>query len=104
MSANDDYGIVAELLVSGSRLWSCVRCDVKQHCIVVHARLCGDALHDVDDALAESERLLTSVIERRLDGRKSWLAAVQWNDRLCKTFTPPPAADELALLFCETGL
>jgi hypothetical protein len=102
MSASEDYGIVAELLDSGSRLWSSVQCDVKQNCIVVYARLYGDSLLDVDGALVESERLLKSVIERRLGGRKSWVAAVHWSDRLCKTFTPP--ADDFALMFCETGL
>jgi hypothetical protein len=92
MSEIEDYGIVAELLDSGSRLWSSVECDVKQHCIVVYARLYMHSRLDVDGALAESERLLKSVIERRLDGRKDWVAAVQWSDRLCKTFTPPIAS------------
>ena len=76
------------MLDSGSRLWSSVQCDVTQHCIVVYARLYGASLLDVDGALAESERLLKSVIERRLDGRKSWVAAVHWSDRLCKTIVP----------------
>jgi hypothetical protein len=91
MSEVEDYGIVAELLDSGSRLWSSVECDVRQHCIVVYARLYSHSRLDVDGALAESERLLKSVIERRVDGRKSWVAAVQWSDRLCKTFTIPTA-------------
>jgi hypothetical protein len=90
---DDDYGIAAELLDSGSGLWSSVACDVKQHCIVVYAQLYVHPRLDVDGALAESERLLTSVLERRLEGRKRWVAAVQWNDRLCKTIVPakPPA-------------
>jgi hypothetical protein len=86
MTENDDFGLAAELLDSGSRLWSSVECDVKPHCVVVYARLNTHPRLDIDGALAESERLLTSVLGRRLDGQKSWVAAVQWSDRLCKTF------------------
>jgi hypothetical protein len=86
--ANDDYGIAAELLDSGNRLWSQVECDVKQHCIVVYARLYAHPRLDVDGALVESERLLKSVIERRLQGRKRWVAAVHWSNRHCKTIVP----------------
>jgi hypothetical protein len=86
MTENDGLDLVAELRDSGSRLWSSVECDVKQHCVVVYARLYMHSRLDVDGALAESEQLLKSVLGRRLDGHKSWVAAVQWSDRLCKTF------------------
>jgi hypothetical protein len=92
MNDNDDHGIAAELLDSGSLLWSSVECDVKQNCVVVYARLYTHSRVDIEGALAESERLLKSVIERRLAGQKSWVAAVQWSDRLCKTFMPSPDA------------
>jgi hypothetical protein len=55
---------------------------------VVYARLCAHPRLDVDGALVESERLLKSVIERRLEGRKRWVAAVHWSHRLCKTIVP----------------
>jgi hypothetical protein len=83
---DDDLGFVAELRDSGSLLWSSVECEVKPHCVVVYARLYTSSRLDIDGALAESERLFKSVLGRRLDGRKSWVAAVQWSDRLCKTF------------------
>jgi hypothetical protein len=83
-------GIVAELRDSGSRLWSSVECDVKQHCVVVYARLYTHPRLDLEGALAESERLLKDVLGRRLEGQKNWVAAVQWSERLCKTFTPRP--------------
>jgi hypothetical protein len=86
MIENDDLGLVAELRDSGSRLWSSVECDVKPHCVVIYARLYTHTRLDIDGALAESEKLLKSVLSRRLDGQKSWVAAVQWSDRLCKTF------------------
>jgi hypothetical protein len=91
---DDDYGIAAELLDSGHRLWSSVECDVKQHCIVVYAQLFIHPRLDVNGALAESERLLKSVLERRLEGRKRWVAAVQWSSRLCKTIVPRTAPSE----------
>jgi hypothetical protein len=92
MSENDDLGLVAELLDSGSALWSSVECDVKPNCVVVYARLYLHPRLDIDGALAESERLFNSVLGRRLEGRKSWVAAVQWTDRVCKTFTPRTGA------------
>jgi hypothetical protein len=85
---NGDHGIEAELRDTGSWLWSSVECDVKQHCVVVYARLYPHPRLDLAGALAESERLLKAVLGRRLDGQKNWVAAVQWSERLCKTFTP----------------
>lgn len=88
-SNNDgDGSIVAELRDSGSLLWSSVECDIRQHCVVVYARLYTHSRLDIEGALAESERLLKAVLGRRLDGHKHWVAAVQWSERLCKTFTP----------------
>ena len=55
----DERDIAAELRDSGGRLWSSV----------------------------ESERVLKTVLERRLEGG-GWMAAVQWSERLCKTFIP----------------
>jgi hypothetical protein len=86
-----EHEIVAELRHSGSRLWSSVDCDVRPNCIVVYARLSTHPRLDVAGALAESEELLKAVLERRLEGRRSWVAAVQWSERLCRTIRP--AAD-----------
>ncbi len=87
----DERDIVTELRNSGGRLWSSVECDVKASHIVVYARLSVHPQTDLQNALAESERVLNAVMERRSDGRRSWLAAVQWSERLCKTFTPEAA-------------
>jgi hypothetical protein len=84
----EDRDIVTELRDSGGPLWSSVECDVKRNHIVVYARLSLHPNSDLKDALAESERVLTTVMERRLEGSRSWLAAVQWSERLCKTFGP----------------
>lgn len=84
----DERDIVAELQNSGGRLWSSVECDVKRDCIVVYARLTVHPQTDLQTALAESERVLNAVMERSLDGSRNWLAAVQWSERLCKTFSP----------------
>ncbi len=84
----DERDIVAELQNSGGRLWSSVECDVKRNHIVVYARLSVHPQTDLQSALAESERVLNAVMERRSDGSRSWLAAVQWSERLCKTFSP----------------
>jgi hypothetical protein len=84
----DERDLVAELRNSGSRLWSSVECDVKRNHIVVYARLSVHPQTDLQNALAESERVLNAVMERRPEGSRSWLAAVQWSERLCKTFSP----------------
>jgi hypothetical protein len=96
---HDERDIVTELRNSGGRLWSSVECDVKRNHIVVYARLSVHPQTDLQHALAESERVLTSVMERRLDGGRSWLAAVQWSERLCKTFSPAASAATASL--CE---
>lgn len=85
---HDEREIVAELRSSGGLLWSSVECDVKGGHIVVYARLSVHPQTDLQSALAESERVLNAVMERRLDGARSWLAAVQWSERSCKTFSP----------------
>lgn len=85
---HDERDIVAELRSSGGFLWSSVECDVKRNHIVVYARLAVHPQTDLQNALAESERVLNAVMERRLDGTRNWLAAVQWSERVCKTFGP----------------
>jgi len=79
--------IASELLQRGDSLWSSVECDVKRDCVVIYARLHANPSLGVEHALWESERVFKSVLERRLEGH-NWLAAVQWSERLCKTFTP----------------
>ena len=83
--ANQD--IATELLQSGRSLWSSVECDVKRDCVVVYARLRADPPLGIEGALVESERLLKSVLESRVGDDDQWLAAVQWSERLCRTFT-----------------
>jgi len=85
---DEDIDIATELRDSGGRLWQSVECDVRPQGVVVYARLCAHQAFDVAGALAESERLIESVLTRRLDKHKTWVAAVQWSERLCKTFTP----------------
>lgn len=82
----ETQNITAELLESGDSLWSSVECDMKRDRVIVYARLRADPPLGVAGALAESERVLSSV----LDGHH-WLAAVQWSERLCRTFTAPRA-------------
>jgi len=77
----ETHNIAAELLQSGDALWSSVECDVKHDCVIVYARLRANPALGVEGALAASQRVLCTV----LDGRE-WLAAVQWSDRLCRTF------------------
>jgi hypothetical protein len=77
--------IVAELLTTGRDLWSGVECDIRQDRVVVYARLC--ATPNLERALQDSERLLANVLERRIGGQ-SWVAAVQWSERMCRTITP----------------
>jgi hypothetical protein len=80
--------LAAELLRSGESLWSAVECDVKPQCVIVYARLTTPTQTTLETALVESERVLTHVLDRRLDGQ-SWLAAVHWSGRLCRTIRPP---------------
>jgi hypothetical protein len=79
--------IASELLATGNRLWSSVECDTTRGCVVVYARLCTSAVPNLHGALLESERVLTTVMERHL-GSRGWLAAVQWSERLCRTIGP----------------
>ena len=90
---HDEHDIVAELRDSGGRLWSRVECDVKPNYIVVYARLWPHADTNIQRALAESEHLLKTVMERRLEGGRRWFAAVQWSERVCKTFAPERAGE-----------
>src|SRR5262245_53913275 len=78
----ESRSIAAQLLENGDSLWSSVECDVKQDRVIVYARLHTNSPLGVEGALVASERVLMSV----LDGH-DWLAAVQWSDRLCRTFT-----------------
>jgi hypothetical protein len=82
----EEENIALELLQSGNSLWSSVECDVKRDYVVVYARLHTTARQGIEGALAESERVFESVLGRHLAGQ-NWLAAVQWSDRLCRTFT-----------------
>ena len=89
------HDIAAELLSSGDSLWSSVECDLKRDRVIVYARLRVNPPRGVESALAASERVFYSV----LDGH-DWLAAVQWSERLCRTFTAqsraqPPSAGAL---------
>jgi hypothetical protein len=78
--------IASELLLRGYSLWSSVECDVKGDRVVIYARLRANPSLGVERALAESERVFKSVLEHRVEGH-NWVAAVQWSERLCKTFT-----------------
>lgn len=89
----DERDIAAELKSSGNGLWSSVECDVKRDRIVVYARLVAHARTDLENALAESERVLKTVLGGRAQSNHGWLAAVQWSERLCKTFTPEAAVE-----------
>ena len=81
-----EFDILPELLRDGSSLWSSVECEVIRDCVIVYMRLHANSPLDVERALAESQRVLESVLERCANGHE-WLAAVQLSDRLCKTFT-----------------
>lgn len=89
----DERDIATELRTSGSGLWSSVECDVTRDRVVVYARLVTHARTDLENALAESERVLNSVLGQRAESSRGWLAAVQWSERLCKTFTPNDGAE-----------
>ena len=81
--------IAADLLKNGGSLWSSIECDVRRDRVIVYARLRPNHAQGVEGALVESERVFNSVLAGR-----DWLAAVQWADRLCRTFKSPRAADE----------
>lgn len=74
----------AQILSIGRELFSSIECDIWRDRIVVYARL--SATPNLERALEESERLLTSVLER-LD-TQDWIAAVHWSERMCRTFAP----------------
>ena len=80
----ETQALAAQLLSSGEVLWTSVECDVKRDRVIVYARLRANPPLSVESALAESERVLNSVL-----GARDWLAAVHWSERLCRTFTPP---------------
>ena len=77
------HNLAAQLLENGESLWSHVECDMKRERVIVYARLHANPPLGVEGALVASERVLASVL-----GGRDWLAAVQWSDRLCRTFTP----------------
>ena len=74
----------AQILSIGRELFSSIECDIWRDRIVVYARL--SATPNLERALEESERLLTSVLER-LD-TQDWIAAVHWSERMCRTIAP----------------
>ena len=76
--------IEAQILSIGRELFSSIECDIWRDRVVVYARLI--ATPNLERALEESERLLTSVLER-LD-TQDWIAAVHWSERMCRTIAP----------------
>ena len=85
---HDRHDLAAELRDGGDGLWSSVECEVRRDRVVVYARLVVHAGTDLAHALARSEQVLNEVMTRRLENGSSWLAAVQWSERLCRTFRP----------------
>jgi hypothetical protein len=77
----------AQILSIGRELFSSIECDIWRNRVVVYARL--SATPNLERALEESERLLTSVLER-LD-TQDWIAAVHWSERMCRTIAPRDA-------------
>ena len=73
--------IADQILRIGSGLFSSIECDIWRDRVVVYARL--SATPNLERALQESERLLTSVLAR-LD-TQDWIAAVHWSERMCRT-------------------
>jgi hypothetical protein len=78
------HKLAADLIRSGDALWSSVACEMKRDRIIVYARLSAHRARGVQVALVESERVLNSVL-----AGCDWVAAVQWSDRLCRTFKSP---------------
>jgi hypothetical protein len=76
--------IEAQLRTIGRNLFLGVECDVWRDRVVVYARL--GATPNLEHALRESERLLTSVLSS-LDAQ-DWIAAVHWSERMCRTIKP----------------
>ena len=76
--------IEAQILSMARELFSSIECDIWRDRVVVYARLI--ATPNLERALEESERLLTSVLER-LD-TQDWIAAVHWSERMCRTIAP----------------
>jgi hypothetical protein len=79
--------IETELRTMGRGLFLGVECDIWRDRVVVYARL--GATPNLEHALKESERLLTSVLGR-LD-TQDWIAAVHWSERMCRTIAPSDA-------------
>jgi hypothetical protein len=73
--------IAADLIRRGDSLWSSVECEVKRDRVIVYARLSAHRARGIQGALVESERVFNSVL-----AGCDWVAAVQWSDRLCRTF------------------
>ena len=80
--------IADQILSVGRQLFSSIECDIWRDRVVVYARL--SATPNLERALEESERLLTSVLER-LD-TQDWIAAVHWSERMCRTIAPASRA------------
>jgi hypothetical protein len=76
--------IANQILTIGRELFSSIECDIWRDRVVVYARL--NATPNLERALQESERLLTTVLER-LD-TPDWIAAVHWSERMCRTIAP----------------
>ena len=76
--------IEAQILSIGRELFSSIECDIWRDRVVVYARL--SATPNLERALEQSERLLTSVLAR-LD-TQDWIAAVHWSERMCRTIAP----------------
>lgn len=82
--------IVTELAESGKTLWSSVHCGVQHSRYVIYAELlCANGAETLTDALRESKRIVSSVLERRIG--RNWLATVHWSGRVSYTFAPDPA-------------
>jgi hypothetical protein len=99
----DELTLAADLLGTKDRLWSSVECAVKPDCVVIYARLYAHSQMDLQRALTESERVLNNVLGGRLEGR-TWVAAVQWSYRLCRTFTPRGTAPSRSTTAIADGL
>jgi hypothetical protein len=82
MHETDD--IEAQLRTVGRGLFAAVECDVWRDRVLVYARL--GTTPNLEHALRESERLLTSVLGS-LD-TQDWIAAVHWSERMCRTIKP----------------
>jgi hypothetical protein len=83
--------IADQILSIGHELFSSIECDIWRDRVVVYARLV--ATPNLERALAESERLLASVLGR-LD-TQNWIAAVHWSERMCRTIAPSHPSDSV---------